>query len=73
MIDIRKVSVGHGVSDVMHYQVGAKMGQFVIDCIIEDKKDIGSYLVYVKKDKEVKMWKKLNRNLPMSIESNLFY
>jgi len=69
---IRKISIGRDYKDnAMHYQIGQEVyGNHVITNILE--KDI-DYEIYIKKNKEVLLWKSFNKNMGISVEYNLDY
>ena len=69
---IRKISVGRDYKDnAMHYQIGQEVyGNHVITNILEKDSD---YEIYIKKNKEVLLWKSFNKNMGISIEDNLDY
>ena len=69
---IRKISVGRDYKDnAMHYQIGQEVyGNHTITNILEKDND---YQIYIKKNKEVLLWKSLNKNMGISIEYNLDY
>tara|TARA_R100001440_G_scaffold3826_2_gene9053 strand:+ start:20049 stop:20270 length:222 start_codon:yes stop_codon:yes gene_type:complete len=69
---IRKISIGRDYKDnAMHYQIGQEVyGNHVITNILE--KDT-NYEIYIKKNKEVLLWKSFNKNMGISVEYNLDY
>ena len=69
---IRKISVGRDYKDnAMHYQIGQEVyGNHIITNILEKDND---YQIYIKKNKEVLLWKSFNKNMGISIEYNLDY
>jgi hypothetical protein len=69
---IRKISVGRDYKDnAMHYQIGQEVyGNHIITNILEKSSD---YEIYIKKNKEVLLWKSFNKNMGISIEYNLDY
>lgn len=69
---IRKISIGRDYKDnAMHYQIGQEVyGNHVITNILE--KDT-YYEIYIKKNKEILLWKSFNKNMGISIEYNLDY
>jgi hypothetical protein len=69
---IRKISVGRDYKDnAMHYQIGQEVyGNHTITNILEKDND---YQIYIKKNKEVLLWKSFNKNMGISIEYNLDY
>ncbi len=69
---IRKISVGRDYKDnAMHYQIGQEVyGNHVITNILEKDTD---YEIYIKKNKEVLLWKSFNKNMGISVEYNLDY
>jgi hypothetical protein len=55
----------------MHYQIGQEVyGNHVITNILEKDTD---YEIYIKKNKEVLLWKSFNKNMGISVEYNLDY
>ena len=69
---IRKISIGRDYkNDAMHYSVGQEVygGHQICDILEREE----SYVVYIKKNKEVLPWKSFNKNLAISIEFNLNY
>ena len=69
---IRKISIGRDYKDnAMHYQIGQEVyGNNVITNILEKDTD---YEIYIKKNKEVLLWKSFNKNMGISVEYNLDY
>ena len=69
---IRKISIGRDYKDnAMHYQIGQEVyGNHVITNILEKDTD---YEIYIKKNKEVVLWKSFNKNMGISVEYNLDY
>jgi|TARA_R100001460_G_scaffold9161_2_gene22407 hypothetical protein len=69
---IRKISIGRDYKDnAMHYQIGQEVyGNHVITNILEKDTD---YEIYIKKNKEVLLWKSFNKNMGISVEYNLDY
>ena len=69
---IRKISVGRDYKDnAMHYQIGQEVYvNHTITNILEKDND---YQIYIKKNKEVLLWKSFNKNMGISIEYNLDY
>jgi len=69
---IRKISIGRDYKDnAMHYQIGQEVyGNHTITNILEKDND---YQIYIKKNKEVLLWKSFNKNMGISIEYNLDY
>jgi ABC-type nitrate/sulfonate/bicarbonate transport system ATPase subunit len=55
----------------MHYSVGQEVygGHQICDILEREE----SYVVYIKKNKEVLPWKSFNKNMAISIEFNLNY
>ena len=69
---IRTISIGRDYKDnAMHYQIGQEVyGNHVITNILEKDTD---YEIYIKKNKEVLLWKSFNKNMGISVEYNLDY
>ena len=69
---IRKISIVRDYKDnAMHYQIGQEVyGNHVITNILEKDTD---YEIYIKKNKEVLLWKSFNKNMGISVEYNLDY
>tara|TARA_R100001463_G_scaffold1814_6_gene7764 strand:+ start:907 stop:1128 length:222 start_codon:yes stop_codon:yes gene_type:complete len=69
---IRKISVGKDYkNDAMHYAVDQEVyGGHKISDIIEQKE---KYSIYIKKEKNVILWKDFNKNMALSVEYNLEY
>jgi len=69
---IRKISIGRDYKDnAMHYQIGQEVyGNHIITDILEKESD---YEIYIKKNKEILLWKSFNKNMGISIEYNLDY
>ena len=65
---IRKISIGRDYKDnAMHYQIGQEVyGNHVITNILEKDTD---YEIYIKKNKEVLLWKSFNKNMGISAVS----
>ena len=74
-MEIRKISIGADYKgSAMHYI----LGQDVLNCsytinLIDFDKDKESYLIYIEKDNEVFLWKEFNKNIPVSIEYNIYF
>jgi hypothetical protein len=69
---IRKISIGKDYkNEAMHYSVGQEVygGHTICDIIEEDDK----YSIYIKKEKDVLVWKDFNKNMAVSVEYNLQY
>ena len=63
---IRKITIGTDYKNSMRYTVGQEVfGGFTIHSILEDTY---FYSIYVRKDKEVYLWKEFNKNMAISIE-----
>ena len=71
---IRKISIGSDYkNDAMHYSVGQQVyGGHEIAYILFNEKD-SSYNIHIKKNNEVLLWKKFNKNMAVSIEYDLEY
>tara|TARA_R100000742_G_C4273068_1_gene92503 strand:- start:714 stop:935 length:222 start_codon:yes stop_codon:yes gene_type:complete len=69
---IRKISIGRDYKDnAMHYQIGQEVyGNHIITNILEKST---YYEIYIKKNKEVLLWKSFNKNMGISVEYNLDY
>ena len=69
---IRKISIGADYkNEAMHYSVGQEVyGGHTICDIIEDT---DKYSIYIKKEKDVLIWKDFNKNMAVSVEYNLQY
>ena len=68
---IRKISIGtESKEKAMHYSVGQNVyGGHEIACI---KLEVdGSYSVFIKKEREVMLWKSFNSNMAISLEYDL--
>jgi hypothetical protein len=74
-MEIRKISIGADYkSSAMHYI----LGQDVLNDshtihLIDFDKEKESYLIYIEKDNEVFLWKEFNKNIPASIEYNIYF
>jgi len=69
---IRKISIGKDYkNEAMHYSVGQEVygGHTICDIIEQETK----YSIYIKKEKEVLIWKDFNKNMAVSVEYNLQY
>ena len=69
---IRKISIDKDYkNEAMHYSVGQEVygGHTICDIIEEDDK----YSIYIKKEKDVLIWKDFNKNMAVSVEYNLQY
>ena len=69
---IRKISIGKDYkNEAMHYSVGQGVygGHTICNIIEEDDK----YSIYIKKEKDVLIWKDFNKNMAVSVEYNLQY
>lgn len=74
-MEIRKISIGADYKgSAMHYILGQDVlnGSYTIHLIDFDK-DKESYLIYIEKDNEVFLWKEFNKNIPVSIEYNIYF
>lgn len=74
-MEIRKISIGADYkSSAMHYILGQGVlnGNYSIH-LIDFKKEKESYLIYIEKDNEVFLWKEFNKNIPVSVEYNIFF
>ena len=72
--EIRKITIGIDYKNSMHYVVGQDVlgGYYVIHAIISNEEM--SYEVYIEnKEKEIVLWKEINKNLPIVIEFNINY
>ena len=69
---IRKISIGRDYKDnAMHYQIGQEVyGNHIITNILEKST---YYEIYIKKNKEVLLWKSFNKNMGISVEYTLDY
>ena len=69
---IRKISIGRDYkNEAMHYSVGQEVyGGHTICNIIEEE---DKYSIYIKKEKDVLIWKDFNKNMAVSVEYNLQY
>lgn len=68
---IRKLSLGADYKNAMNYMHGQSVlqGNYVIHLIKQvENEDIE---IYIEKDNEVVLWKKINGNMPFSIEYNI--
>jgi len=75
VMEIRKISIGADYKgSAMHYILGQDVlnGSHTIHLIDFDK-DKESYLIYIEKDNEVFLWKEFNKNIPVSIEYNIYF
>ena len=69
---IRKISIGKDYkNEAMHYSVGQEVygGHTICDIIEQDDK----YSIYIKKEKDILIWKDFNKNMAVSVEYNLQY
>ena len=69
---IRKISIGKDYkNEAMHYSVGQEVygGHTICDIIEQEDK----YSIYIKKEKDVLIWKDFNKNMAVSVEYNLHY
>ena len=69
---IRKISIGKDYkNEAMHYSVGQEVygGHTICDIIEQEDK----YSIYIKKEKNVLIWKDFNKNMAVSVEYNLQY
>lgn len=69
---IRKISVGADYKNAMHYIVGTPVldKYYTIESILFNE-EYESYLIYIRKEDEIMLWKSFNRNLPISVEYNI--
>ena len=70
-MDIRKISIGPDYkSSAMHYLLGQEIlnGNFIIHLI---KQEESSIVIYIQKEDEELLWKRVNSSMPMSIEYNI--
>ncbi len=69
---IRKITIGKDYKiDAMHYSVGQEVYGGHTICDIMEEKD--AYSIYIKKNKDVLLWKDFNKNMAISIEYNIEY
>jgi hypothetical protein len=69
---IRKISIGKDYkNEAMHYSVGQEVygGHTICDILEEETK----YSIYIRKGKDVLIWKDFNKNMAVSVEYNLEY
>ena len=74
-MEIRKLSVGADYkSSSMHYILGQEVlnGTHTIH-LINYKVDTDSYVIYIESNNEVYLWKEFNKNIPISIEYNIYF
>jgi hypothetical protein len=72
-MEIRKISIGADYkSSSMHYIYGQGVlnNQYYIHLIQYDEES-ESYKIWIERDGEILLWKKFNRNMPISIEFNI--
>lgn len=70
-MDIRKVSIGPDLKSAIHYIVGQSVLSDT-NKIHLIKHEVNDVLIYINNAKgEVVLWKRFNRNVPMSIEYNI--
>ena len=68
---IRRLTIGKDYKDGMHYSVGQSVyGGNVINSIIEEN---DFFFIYIEKDMEVKLWKKVNKAIGLVVEYDLKY
>tara|TARA_R110000824_G_scaffold58935_1_gene158906 strand:- start:492 stop:713 length:222 start_codon:yes stop_codon:yes gene_type:complete len=69
---IRKITIGKDYkNDAMHYAVGQEVYGGHTICNIDEQDD--KYSIYIKKKKDVLLWKDFNKNMAISVEYNLEY
>jgi hypothetical protein len=69
---IRKITIGKDYKiDAMHYSVGQEVygGHTICDIVEEEN----AYSIYIKKKKDVLIWKDFNKNMAISVEYNIDY
>ena len=69
---IRKISIGKDYkSESMHYSVGQEVygGHRICDIVEEEE----GYDIFIKKNKDVIIWKNFNKNMAISVEYILEY
>jgi hypothetical protein len=74
-MEIRKLSIGADYkSSSMHYILGQEVlnGTHTIH-LIDYKVDTDSYVIYIESSNEVYLWKEFNKNIPISIEYNIYF
>jgi len=74
-MEIRKLSIGADYkSSSMHYILGQEVlnGTHTIH-LIDYKADTDSYVIYIESNNEVYLWKEFNKNIPISIEYNIYF
>lgn len=72
MGEIRKISIGSDLKSAMHYIVGQDIlnGTNKIHHIFQD--DDGIVFIWIENEKkEVVLWKKFNKQIPITIEFNI--
>lgn len=69
---IRKVSVGADYKNAMNYMHGQSVlqGNYVIHLIKQDVSS-GDIEIFIERNNEVVLWKKINGNMPFIIEYNI--
>jgi hypothetical protein len=74
-MQIRKISIGADYKgSAMHYLLGQDVlnGSYNIH-LIDYSSDKESFLIYIEKNNEVFLWKEFNKNIPVSIEYNIYF
>ena len=74
-MEIRKISIGADYKgSAMHYILGQDVlsGSHSIH-LIDFNTEKESYVIYVEKDNEVFLWKEFNKNIPVSLEYNIYF
>jgi hypothetical protein len=71
--EIRKITIGVDYKNSMHYLVNQEVlgGNYKIHAITVD--DFGYFVWIENDDKEVIVWKNINKNLPIVVEFNINY
>jgi hypothetical protein len=74
-MEIRKISIGADYKgSSMHYILGQDVlnGSHTIH-LIDFNQEKHSYVIYIEKDNEVFLWKEFNKNMPVSVEYNIYF
>lgn len=69
---IRKVSIGSDYKNAMNYMHGQSVlqGNYVIH-LIKQEVSSNDIEIFIERDNEVVLWKKINGNMPFIIEYNI--
>ena len=69
MTIIRKITIGKDYKDAMHFQLGQDVWKGNVLCDIRETDN--EFELFVRRDGGVKLWKRFNKNMGISIEHDI--